>query len=182
MNGLLQLKGRFDKRGYEGMGPISLPAHKKVTSEKIEKLISQLAKVKEYWSDKDDIAGLIVSVHYIRVVAKSNRLKILLADVGRKPVDSIRGAKFVTGTDENGKTIHKHVFTHYVQVSAIDKAINNLQIVKGIVDTDYNGCITTEDIEKLGKVKKYAHAEKITKTNFVNAIVDCFFVEKFDVD
>ena len=182
MNGLLQLKGRFDKRGNEGMGPTSLPAHKKVTSEKIEKLISQLAKVKEYWSDKDDIAGLIVSVHYIRVVAKSNRLKILLADVGKKPVDSIRGAKFVTGTDENGKTIHKHVFTHYVQVSAIDKAINNLQIVKGIVDTDYNGCITTEDIEKLGKVKKYAHAEKITKTNFVNAIVDCFFVEKFDVD
>ena len=50
MNGLLQLKGRFDKRGNEGMGPISLPAHKKVTSEKIEKLISQLAKVKEYWS------------------------------------------------------------------------------------------------------------------------------------
>ena len=102
MNGLLQLKGRFDKRGNEGAGPISLPVYKKVTSEKIEKLISQLTKVKEYWSDKDDIAGLIVSVHYIRVVAKSNRLKVLLADVGKKPVDSIRGAKFVTGTDENG--------------------------------------------------------------------------------
>ena len=42
MNELLQLKGRFDKRGNEGMGPISLPAHKKVTSEKIEKLVSLL--------------------------------------------------------------------------------------------------------------------------------------------
>ena len=92
MNGLLQLKGRFEKRGNEGMGPIGLPAHKKVTSEHMEELISQLSKVKEYWSDKDDIAGLIVSVHYIRVVAKSNRLKTLLADVGKKPVDSIRGA------------------------------------------------------------------------------------------
>ena len=29
MNGLLQLKGRFDKRGNEGMGPAGLPAHKK---------------------------------------------------------------------------------------------------------------------------------------------------------
>lgn len=182
MNGLLQLKGRFDKRGNEGMGPMSLPANKNVTSEKIEKLISQLAKVKEYWSDKDDIAGLIISVHYIRVVAKSNRLKILLADVGKKPVDSIRGAKFVTGPDDKGKIIHKHVFTHYVQESAIDKAINNLQSVKWIVDTDYNGCITTKDIEKLGKEKKYVHAEKIAKTNFVKAIIDCYFVEKFDVD
>ena len=142
MNGLLQLKGRFEKRGNEGMGPVTLPAHKKVTSEHIEKLIVQLSKVKAYWSDKDDIAGMIVSVHYIRVVAKSNRLKILLADAGKKPVDSIRGAKFVTGKDNQGKTIHKHVFTHYVQASAIDKAINNLQIVKEIVDADYNGCIT----------------------------------------
>lgn len=182
MNGLLQLKGRFEKRGNEGMGPVTLPAHKKVTSEHIEKLIVQLSKVKAYWSDKDDIAGMIVSVHYIRVVAKSNRLKILLADAGKKPVDSIRGAKFVTGKDNQGKTIHKHVFTHYVQASAIDKAINNLQIVKEIVDADYNGCITAEDIEKLGKEKKYLHAEKIARTNFVNVIVDCHFVEKFDVD
>ena len=182
MNGLLQLKGRFDKRGNEGIGPAGLPAHKKVTSEHIEKLISQLFKVKQYWSDKEDIGGLIVSVHYIRVVAKSNRLKALLSDVGKKPVDSIRGAKFVTGTDSVGKTIHKHVFTHYVQVSAIDKAINNLQIVKSIVDMDYNGCITAEDIEKLGKEKIYSHAEEIAKTTFVNAIIDCHFVEKFDVD
>ena len=59
MNGLLQLKGRFEKRGNEGMGPVTLPAHKKVTSEHIEKLIVQLSKVKAYWSDKDDIAGMI---------------------------------------------------------------------------------------------------------------------------
>ena len=182
MNGLLQLKGRFEKRGNGSMGPISLPANKTVTSEHIEELTSQLFKIKEYWTDKDDIAGLIVSVHYIRVVAKSNRLKTLLADVGKKPVDSIRGAKFVTGRNSQGKTIHKHVFTHYVQTSAIDKAINNLNMVKEIVDADYDGCITTENIEKLGKEKKYLHSEKIAKTNFINIIVDCYFVEKFDVD
>lgn len=182
MNELLQLKGRFDKRGNEGMGPIGLPMHKKVTSEHIGELICQLIKVKEYWSDKEDIAGVIVSVHYIRVVAKSNRLKILLADIGKRPVDSIRGAKFVIEADDEGKKIHKHVFTHYVQTSAIDKAINNLQVVKKIVDIDYNGCITTEDIEILGKEKKYVHADQIAKTNFINAIVDSYFVEKFDVD
>lgn len=55
-------------------------------------------------------------------------------------------------------------------------------MVKEIVDADYDGCITTENIEKLGKEKKYLHSEKIAKTNFVNIIVDCYFVEKFDVD
>ncbi len=182
MNGLLQLKGRFDKRGNESMGPVSLPAHKKVTVEHIEKLIGQLYRVKEYWNQNNDIAGLLVSVHYIRVVAKSNRLKTLLSDVGKKSVDSIRGAKFVTETNSQGITTHKHVFTHYVQVSAIDRAIRNLQIAKSIVDADYNGCITTEDVKKLGMEKKYLHAEKMARTTFVNVIVDCYFVEKFDVD
>ena len=182
MNGLLQLKGRFEKKGNESMGPIGLPAHQKVTVEHMEKLVAQLSKVKEYWINNDDIAGAIVSVHYIRVVAKSNRLKNLLGDVGKKPVDSIRGAKFVT--EENGKrgTVHKHVFTHYVQISAIDRAINNLRIVQGIVNEAYNGCITAEDIEELGKEKKYQYADRLAKTNFVNIIVDCYFVEKFDVD
>lgn len=182
MNGLLQLKGRFEKRGNESMGSICLPANKKVTSEHIGDLMDQLLKVKEYWTNNDDIAGMLVSVHYIRVVAKSNRLKTLLADVGKKPVDSIRGAKFITEKNSQGKTIHKHVFTHYVQASAIDKAIDKLRLIKSIVELDYDGCVTTEDIKKLGKEKRYLHSEKIAKTNFINAIVDCYFVEKFDVD
>lgn len=182
MNGLLQLKGRFEKKGNESMGPTNLPANKKVTVAHMEELVKQLFKVKEYWINKDDIAGALVSVHYIRVVAKSNRLKNLLGDVGKKPVDSIRGAKFVTEENGRGEPSHKHVFTHYVQISAIDRAINNIRIVQEILNEDYNGCISAEDIEKLGKEKKYLHADKIAKTNFVNVIVDCHFVEKFDVD
>ena len=182
MNKLLQLKGRFDKRGNDSMGPMGLPAHKKVTSYKIEKLIGQLANVKEYWQNKDEIGGIIVSVHYIRVVAKSNRLKFLLGDVGKKPTDSIKGAKFVTGEDEDGNIIHKHVFTHFLQLSAVEKTIRNLQIVKEIVDDDYNGCITAEDLDQLGREKKYVHGGMLAKTNFVSAIIDSFFVERFDVD
>ena len=182
MNGLLQLKGSFEKRGNQSMGPTKLPANKKVTAEHIEKLMEQLSKVKDYWLNNNDILGAIVSVHYIRVVAKSNRLKTLLEDIGKKPVDSIRGAKFVTEKNDNGKMIHKHVFTHYVQISAIDKALEYLKIVCGIVNENYQGCITSEDIDKLGKEKRYLFADKIAKTNFVNIIVDCYFVEKFDVD
>lgn len=183
MNNLLQLKGRFDKRQNEsGFGPIKLPAKQKVSAQHIEELIGQLKNVRKYWIDKKDIAGAIVSVHYIRVVAKSNRLKNLLGDTGTEPVDSIRGAKFVAEQNEYGRMVHKHVFTHYVQVSAIDKAIENLQIAKTIVMDDYNGCITADDTEKLGKEKPYTHTDIMPKSNFLNIIVDCYFVEKFDID
>ncbi len=57
------------------MGPTCLPAHQKVTVMHMEQLITQLLKVKEYWIDNNDIAGAIVSVHYIRVVAKKQSPK-----------------------------------------------------------------------------------------------------------
>lgn len=85
------------------MGPTCLPAHQKVTVMHMEQLITQLLKVKEYWIDNNDIAGAIVSVHYIRVVAKSNRLKNLLGDVGKKPTDSIRGQNLLQKKMNKGK-------------------------------------------------------------------------------
>lgn len=182
MNCLLQLKGVFQKKGNEGMGPMNLPAHKQVTTAHMNELLLQLHRVKKYWENNNDIAGAIVSVHYIRVVAKSNRLKILLGDRGCKPVDSIRGAKFVEGKDENGRPIHKHVFTHYVQMTAIDRAIEYIEMAKQIVAESFGGCITYEDIDGFGKNNSYHFSDKMAKTNFISLIVDCYFVEKFDVD
>lgn len=99
MNNILQLKGRFEKRKNDsGFGPAKLPAQQKVSSLHLKDLAQQLIKIKAYWVKNQDIAGAIVSVHYTRVVAKSNRLRILLAEKGKSPVDSIRGAKFVTET------------------------------------------------------------------------------------
>lgn len=183
MNNLLQLKGRFDKRKNESnFGPIKLPAKQKVDANHIEDLIKQLQEIRKYWSNKKDIGGALVSVHYIRVVAKSNRLKNLLGDTGTKPVDSIRGAKFITEENAYGRMVHKHVFTHYIQMSAIDKAIENLHTVKDIVQNDYQGIITSEDTERLGKAVPYKHSDIIAKSNFLNIVVDTYFVERFDVD
>ena len=151
LNNILQLKGRFEKRkNNSGFGPAKLPANQKVSSKHIFDLKKQLEDVKEYWINNSDIDGALVSVHYTRVVAKSNRLRYLLGDTGKKPVESICGAKFVTEPNKFGKIVHKHVFTHYVQISAIERAISNLQIVANIVDLEYNGQISSEDTETIG--------------------------------
>lgn len=182
MNNILQLKGRFEKRKNDsGFGPAKLPANKSVKASHLNDLVAQLIRIKAYWEKNQDIAGALVSVHYTRVVAKSNRLRILLADKGKKPVDSIRGAKFVTEQTAQGETIHKHVFTHYVQVEAIEKAIENLRLAANIIVKDFNGTITSKDTEELGKVKPYTHAE-LAKTNFLNIVLDALFVEYFDID
>lgn len=183
LNDILQLKGRFEKRKNDsGFGPLKLPKNQKVSSKHMLELKQQLETVKEYWTRNRDIEGALVSVHYTRVVAKTNRLRNLLGDTGKKPIDSIRGAKFVTEKDASGNLIHKHVFTHYVQISAIERAISNLETAADIINLDYKGVITSKDTETIGKEKLYKYDKKIKKTNFIAVILDAFYVEKFAID
>ena len=103
MNNILQLKGRFEPRpNTTKPGPAVLPKGKSVSSAHIRTLQGQLEGILKHWSEHKEIAGALVSVHYKHVVAKSNRLRILLAESSRSPVESIRGAKFGWETDEDG--------------------------------------------------------------------------------
>ncbi len=180
MNSILQLKGRFEKRKNESFGIPKLPAKQKVTSTHIRELKTQLMDVKAYWEANREINGALVSVHYIRIVAKSNRLRNLLGDTGKKPVDSICGAKFEAKGASKGEEGRKHVFTHYVQTSAIEKAIESLENAANIVDRAYKGCITSEDTENLGK--NYTYDSVMKKTNFIAVVLDAYYVEKFAID
>ena len=95
MNSILQLKGRFEKRKNDvQFGIPKLPVNTKVTSEHMRQLKLQLMDVMSFWQKNTEIKGALVSVHYIRIIAKSNRLRRLLGDTGKKPADSICGAKF----------------------------------------------------------------------------------------
>lgn len=58
-------------------------------------LSEQLKRILQYWETNTDIGGVLVSVHYIHIVAKSNRVKILLSEDSKSPAESIRGAKFI---------------------------------------------------------------------------------------
>lgn len=181
MNEILQLKGRFDKRkNNAAFGRAKLPAKQSVKAAHLKELASQLTEVKKYWDGNTDIDGTIVSVHYTRVVAKCNRLRNLLSEGSKSPVESIRGVRF-ENEEHDGCIVKKHVFTHYVQVDAIEQSINKLLIVANMIENDFDGVITSEDIEKLGKEIPYSH-KGIAKTNFANIILDAFYVERFDVD
>lgn len=182
MNNILQLKGRFEQRPNGSRpGSPKLPKGKTVSASHLYELAKQLGRILVFWTKNTDINGALVSVHYKHIVAKSNRLKILLAENGKTPTDSIRGVKFVWEPDDFGKEVQKHVFTHFVSLKAIEKSIEVLKQTASIIEQHYSGSVNSEIIEELGEKSKYSFFE-VPKTNFLRTVVDGFYVEKFDVD
>ena len=179
MNSILQLKGQFEHNsGKTGGSKRNIPVGKFVESAHILDLINDLRSLQTYWSEHTLIKGALISVYYTSVVAKSNRIQGLLCRGSSNPNDSIRGAKFA------GEAPHiQHVFTYYVGLDIIAKSIARLITVKEIVDSDYNGKITHEDIADINnRHKQYKHSARLAKTNFINVVVDAFYVQKFSVD
>ena len=182
MNNILQLKGRFEQRPNGSRpGSPKLPKRKTVSASHLYELAKQLERIRIFWTKNTDINGALVSVHYKHIVAKSNRLKFLLAENGKTPTDSIRGVKFVWEPDDVGKEVQKHVFTYFVSLKAIEKSIEVLKQTASIIEQHYNGFVNSEIIEELGERSKYSFSE-VPKTNFLRTVVDGFYVEKFDVD
>lgn len=179
MNSILQLKGQFEhQNGKPGGGKRNLPVGQHLERDHVIKLITDLETLQVYWKNHTLIQGALVSVYYNRVVAKSNRIQALLCKGASDPNDSIRGAKFA------GEAPHiQHVFTYYVSLDTISATIDRLTIIADIIEKDYHGKISHLDIEAVNSGrKKYSHAVRLAKTNFVNAVVDAFYVQKFSVD
>ena len=183
MNSILQLKGRFEHRANRSMsGAPKLPKGKSVTSSHLKELAQQIYTILEYWKTNTDIGGAIVSVHYKQIVAKTNRLKAVLAEGSKPPTDSIRGAKFIWETDENGKMIQKHVFTHFVKLETLEKSLVLLQKVASIIDIEYGGTLTSEQCERIADKKESYHDRGVSRTAFLKTVVDGNYVERFDID
>lgn len=183
MNNILTLKGHFDHRpNTSSFGPINLSKGKCVKSSHLRTLSSQLQDILEFWAHHREIAGALVSVHYKHVVAKSNRLRILLSNNSQSPTASIRGAKFVWEPDKDGNLIQKHVFTHYISLSALQKSIDLLSKAADIIDAGYSGEIKAENTEKINTQGNYIYNDFLSKSVFLKVVLDGLYTESFGID
>lgn len=183
MNNILQLKGRFEQRPNGSKpGSPKLPKGKSVEAFHLRELANQLDKILLYWKKNNDIGGALVSVHYKHIVAKSNRIKVFLAEGSKAPAESVRGAKFVWEKNADGKMIQKHVFTHFVQLETLEKNIELLKKVATVIENRYGGRLSSEDCEKIAVKGEYSSNNIISKSAFLKAVVDANYVERFDVD
>lgn len=178
MNSVLHLKGQFDYQpNHNRPAGKNLPVHTQVEVKHIEKLLKEMSTVLNKWENDTRIGGALISVHYKDVVAKSNRISSLLAYKSKKSNDSIRGSRFDISSGDP-----KHIFTHFVSLETIEDSIKKLKSCVSIIKRSYNGTITHEDIEQINKKNTYKYASLISKTSFIQTIVDTYFVERFDID
>ncbi len=179
MNEVLQLKGTFESGKNKGnVGAPSLPKGQKVDAEHVKQLAEQLREIEQFWNENPVIKGALVSVHYNRVVAKSNRIKVLLKESGKTTNSSIRGARFEY---VNGDTTQPcHVFTHFICLNALRTTIELLDEVFSYLTINFGGVITDTGLKVINKKKTLGTQN--SKSSIMQAIVDCFYLSRFDID
>ena len=181
MNNILQLKGQFQKRkAPSGFGPTNLPKGKSVSAEHVLKLKDQLQDIILFWNQEKTINGALVSVHYRKVVAKSNRLQLLLSDRGKHPNESVRGSKFSQGYNEKNEWVQKHVFTYFLSIESLQKSVGLLDKCVATIQNFYNGNISSDDTELINSGTY--NDDIMHKNPFLKTLVDCFYVEDFRID
>lgn len=179
MNEILLLKGKFEQKDWSShFVPSNIPKNKFVTAEHLINLKNDLCNVYQFWEEEKLSINPLISLYYIDIIAKSNRVKAILDNDIKKNNDSIVGAKFTKGDHQ------KHIITHCVKKKVILEAINNLDKVISIVAKDFNKSITYDDLDKINS-NNYSHLFKkkdISKKRFVNTIVDAYYLEKFGIE
>lgn len=183
MNEILQLKGVFEqKESINRPGAFNIPKDKYVTINHLYDLKKNLSDVLNFWKNEKLLIKPLISAYYIDIVAKSNRIKGILESNSRKNNDSIVGAKFTSGDKK------KHIITHCVDYKILTEAITNIDKVISIIKKNFGEAITYNDIEEINNKNKLKNVFEIrsevniSKTRFVNIIVDAYYLEKLDVE
>lgn len=174
MNKTLQLKGAFEQRKNTGGGGApNLPKGKTINSKKLKQLLNDLNRLYEFWSNEKILSGALINVYYNKIAAKSNRVQGLLTN------GSIVGAKFY---DDQSP---KHVITHFISLNELRQAIKNLDTSINILEQQFNGQISHEQIKKINSKdpneKIIINCPPKFKTIFLKILVDAYYVERFDV-
>ena len=182
MNEILQLKGRFEQRDSANKpGPANIPKGKNVSLSHLLELKQNLQDVIKFWAKEKLAINPLVSVYYNDVIAKSNRIKGILGNGNQQNNSSIVGAKFTKGQHK------KHIITHCVSDKTLSEAIYFIGEVADIVRDNFGKSITYENISDINE-NKYNHifltnkSVEISKTRFVNIVVDAYHVDRIGVE
>src|SRR3989344_1004527 len=181
MNDLLQLKGTFQERSHPSTpGPRNIPAKaSSIASDRLKKLLSELENLRVFWKKQSIIAGCLVDVCYIDVIAKSNRIAGYLSTFSSPANESVVGARFNEFTDEEKG--RKHIITHYVSDAILGNTIKNISACIKLIDENFNGRITYDNIEQLKNANIDYGLYGIAKTAFTNIVVDTHYIEGFKI-
>ena len=176
MNNILKLKGTFTQKSHPNtFGPPILPKRTVVKIEKLEKLLDDVKKINSYWQDRPKyVDGIFFSAHYKDIVPKTRRIAAFFKYDSTDMNKKIVGAKFSSDKKQ-------HIITYYVAKEALEKTLEEIYIVKNILLKKFPNGISDIDFENIDKIIDFKNS-KISKTKFLQLIVDVNNVEQFNVE
>ena len=177
MNNVLELKGkRFVQESKKGNGGgAAINSKVVVTNNHVKKLQSKLQSLREFWKNEDKpFSGILISVHYNKIVAKSNRISGLFK--GDQSNYAIVGAKF-----NIEKT--KHIITYFLEDADIEDSIMLLENVSKVLTIYFTDGIFKEvfDQKILFDRIDFKHFF-LSKTLFRQIIADVSYIDDFEVE
>ena len=177
MNNVLELKGKrfIQARKNNISGGVAMNGKVEVTTEHLLRLKSQLSQIKDFW-DKETrpFEGVLISVHYNKIVAKSNRIAGLFKGVDSN--NSIVGAKF--NTDKN-----KHIITYFLDVEDLAKSIELISNTSDILSKKFAGSINKKKFEDKRTINPMVfNGLSISMSMFKQVIADTSYIESFQIE
>ncbi len=176
-NNVLELRGkRFVQaaRNITG-GGASMNSKKVVTTKEILRLQNKMEQIRNFWLQENrPFNGVLISVHYNKIVAKSNRIGGLLK--GRESDLAVVGAKF-------NDTKTKHIITYYVSDKDLEKSIKSLQNAMGILNNKFNGQLNKAVFDDYKKMNSLSFNNSImSKSLFKQVIADISYIDDFEIE
>lgn len=177
MNNILELKGkRFVQASKDGIrGGISMNSKMNVSSEHLLRLRSKLEQVKAFWEkESKPFDGILVSVHYNKIVAKSNRIGGLFK--GRESNKAIVGAKF-------NKDKSKHIITYFLDSKDLSASIKLLSQTAEILSQKFSGNIDKNVMENKNSFTRSMFRNlPLSMSMFKQVIADASYIESFEIE
>ena len=176
MNNVLELKGnRFVQapKSASGGGP-AMNSKVVVTSQKLKELTSKLFQIKDFWIHENrPFNGILISVYYNKIVAKSNRIAGLFK--GDQSNYAIVGAKF-----NSEKT--KHIITYFLSIDDLDNSIDMLYKSDEVIYSVFKDGITKAIFDNYVNYKINFQKYGLTKSLFKQIVADVSYIDDFEIE
>ena len=177
MNNVLELRGkRFIQAPREGAGGgISMNSKKEVTAEHLMGLREQLIQIKAFWAKESrPFEGILVSVYYNKIVAKSNRIGGLFK--GKESNEAIVGAKF----NENKS---KHIITYFLGFEDLNTSIELLFNTADVLSQKFSGKLNQKIMEDKKLINSMLFKNlPLSMSVFKQIIADASYIDSFGVE
>ena len=177
MNNVLELKGkRFVQASKSGGGGgAAMNSKVLVTAQSITKLSSKLSDIYDFWlHESKPFDGVLVSVYYNKIVAKSNRIAGIFK--GIQSNYAIVGAKF--NADRS-----KHIITYFLSLDDLLDSINTLHKATTIISEHFKSGITKTVFENDILINGVNYQKySMTKSSFKQVVADVSYIENFEVE